>query len=198
MGIAHSTWYRFLKNARESWTSDGTVPKPAIMDSEMDLLPVRTVPLVSALPPAALADLLRGVIGEGAAVPLAGSVASDGFVVTRVKEYRSTSMPLMRGRFVALAGGGTVVRLSLRPPRIVLAFMGIWLGFLAAVAALIVGARALDAGRSLLPLLAPAGLAALAWFLMVSVAAAEGRWALERLVEAAPALRRSATGEFRN
>jgi hypothetical protein len=164
----------------------------------MDLSPVRTVSLASPLPPAAIAEPFRGVIGERPAAPFSGSVASDGFVITRVKEYRSASMPLMRGRLVPLTGGGTGVRLSLRPPRIVLAFMGIWLGFLTAVAALIVGARALDAGRSLLPLLAPAGLAALSWFLMVSVSAAESRWALERLLEAVPALSRNGTSEFGN
>jgi hypothetical protein len=154
----------------------------------MNLIPVRTVPLASDLPPAALADLLRRVISDGPAAPFAGSVASDGFVITRMNEFRSTSMPLLRGSFVAVPGGGTGVRLRLRPPRIVFAFMGLWLGFLAAVAALIVGAHAQDPGRSLLPLLAPAGLAALSWFMMVSVFAADGRWALERLLEAIPAL----------
>jgi hypothetical protein len=168
------------------------------MASAMELSPVRTVSLVSALPPDALADVLRGVIGSGPAAPFAGSVAPGEFVVTRVKDYRSASVPLMRGRLAALAGGGTGVRLRLRPPRIVIAFMGIWLGFLAAVAALIVGAHARDPGRSLLPLLAPAGMAALSWALTVSVCAAEGRWALERLLEATPALRPAGTGEFRN
>jgi hypothetical protein len=164
----------------------------------MDLMPVKTVPLASDLPPAALAELLRGVIGDGPATPFTGRVAPGGFVITRLNEFRSTSMPVLRGSFFATPGGGTGVRLRLLPPRIVLAFMGIWLGFLAAVAALILAARALDAGRSLLPLLAPAGLAALSWFLMVSVAAAEGRWALGRLLEAVPALRQGGTSEFGN
>jgi len=168
------------------------------MPAAMDLIPVRTVPLDSDLPPAALADLLRGIIGNGAAAPFAGSVASDGFVITRVNEYRSASMPQVRGWLVALPGGGTGLRLRLRPPRIVFVFMGIWLGFLAAVAALIVGARAQGAVRSLLPLLAPAGLAAFSWYLMISVFAAESRWALERLLEAVPALSRGETSEFGN
>jgi hypothetical protein len=168
------------------------------MAGVMDLIPVRTVLLATDHPPAALADLLRSVIGAGPPVPFTGSVAADGFVITRMNEFRSLSVPLVRGRYAALPGGGTRVRLRLRPPGIVIAFMAIWLGFLATVAALIVGAHLRDPGRSLLPLLAPAGLAALSWALMVSVSAAEDRWALERLLEAIPALRRAGTSEFRN
>jgi hypothetical protein len=159
------------------------------MAAVMKLFPVKTVPLASDLPPDALVDLLRGVIGDGPAAPFAGSIAPDGFVITRMKVYRSASMPLALGRFFDLPGGGTGVRLRLRPPGIVFAFMGIWLGFLAAVAVLVLGARALEPGSSLLPLLAPAGLAVCSWFLMTSVFAADARWALECLLEAVPTLR---------
>jgi hypothetical protein len=148
------------------------------------------VSLVSDLPPGELADLLRGVVGDGPAAPFAGSVAADGFVITRFSEFRSTVMPLLRGRLYAKAGGGTGVLLRLRPAGTVVVFMGIWLAFLAAVAAVIVVAHARDAGRSLLWLLAPAGLGALGWFLMTAVFAADARWAIEHLVESVPALRR--------
>jgi hypothetical protein len=160
------------------------------MADAMGLIPVKTAPLASELPPAALADLMRGIIGDGPAAPFNGTVAPGGFVITRLKEFRSTSMPVLRGSLVAAPGGGTSVRLRLHPPRIVFLFMGIWLGFLAAVAALILASRAQDPDRSLLPLLAPAALAAFTWFLMVSVFDADARWALDRLLEALPALRR--------
>jgi hypothetical protein len=155
----------------------------------MNLLPVRAVPLASELTPAALADLLRGVVGDGPAAPFAGAVGADGFVITRMNEFRSTIMPLLRGAFAAQPGGGTTVLLRLRPPGTVIAFMGIWLAFLAAVAGLVVVAHARDAGRSLLVLLAPAGLGAFSWFLMTAVFTADARWAVERLVESVPALR---------
>jgi hypothetical protein len=155
----------------------------------MDLLPVRTVPLASDLPPALLADRLRDVIGDGPAASFAGSVAADAFAVSRLNEFRGTAMPLLRGSLVAAPGGGTDVRLRLRPPNVVVVFMAIWLGFLAAVAAMILAAHARVPGRSLLPLLAPAGLAAFSWFLMASVFAADARWAVESLLAAVPALR---------
>ena len=154
----------------------------------MNLLPVRVVPLVSDLPPAGLAGLLRGLVGEGPAAPFAGAVTADGFVITRMKEFRSTVMPHLRGSFVAKPSGGTGVLLRLRPPGVVIAFMGIWLAFLAAVAAIIVAAHARDASRSLLVLLAPAGLGAFSWFLMTAVFDADARWAVECLVESVPAL----------
>jgi hypothetical protein len=156
----------------------------------MDFLPVRVVPLAADLPPRALADLLRSVIGDGPAAPFSGAVAADGFVITRINAFRSTVMPLVRGSILAQAGGGTAVRLRLRPPGTVLVFMGIWLAFLAAVAAVIVAAHARDADRSLLWLLAPAGLGALSWLLMTGVFAADARWAVEHLLESVPALRR--------
>ena len=154
----------------------------------MNLLPVRVVPLASDLPPGALADLLRGVVGDGPAATFAGEVAADGFVITRMNEFRSTVMPLLRGRLFAKAGGGTVVMLRLRPPGTVVVFMGIWLAFLAAVAAVIVIAHERETGRSLLWLLAPAGLGTCCWFLMIAVFSADARWAVEHLVERIPEL----------
>ncbi len=153
----------------------------------MKLLPVKTVTISSGLPPAALADLLRGLIGNGPAAPFAGSVATNGFAITRMNEFRSTFMPMVHGSLRA-ASGGTEVRLRLRPPGTVLVFMGIWLGFLTAIAGLILTAHARDAGRSLLLLLAPAGLTVFSWFLMTSVFAADARWAVEHLHERVTAL----------
>ena len=157
----------------------------------MKLLPVLVVPLASELPPGELAARLRVVVGNGPAAPFAGAVGTDGFVITRMNEFRSTVMPLVRGRLIAKPGGGTGVLLRLRPPGTVFVFMGIWLGFLAAVAAVIVVAHARDTGRSLLWLLAPAGLGAFCWFLMTAVFTADARWAVEHLVESVPALRRN-------
>jgi hypothetical protein len=154
----------------------------------MSLLPVRVVPLASDLPPGVLAETLRGVVTSGPASPFTGAVAADGFVIARMNEFRSTVMPLLRGRCSAGPGGGTRVLLRLSPPRTVVAFMGIWLTFLAALAAIIVAAHARDAGPTLLALLVPAGLGAFSWFLMNSVFAADARWAVEHLVEAVPAL----------
>jgi len=160
------------------------------MRAAMNLLPFRRVPLASDLPPGALAELLRGVVGDAPAAPFAGSVAANGFVITRMNEFRSTIMPLLSGRILAQEGGGTEVLLRLRPPGTVIVFMGIWLAFLAAVAALIVIAHLRDTGRSLLWLLAPAGLGACCWFLMIAVFVADVHWAVEHIVESVPALRR--------
>jgi len=156
----------------------------------MNLLPVRVVPLASDLAPGALADLLRGLVGDGPAASFSGAVTADGFIITRMNEFRSTVMPLLRGRLFAKAGGGTGVMLRLRPPGTVIVFMGIWLAFLAAVAAVIVVAQTREPGRSLVWLLAPAGLGACSWFLMTAVFTADARWAVEHLVELVPALRR--------
>jgi hypothetical protein len=156
----------------------------------MNLLPVLVVPLASDLTPGALADLMRGVVGDGPAAPFAGAVAADGFVITRLNEFRSTVMPLLRGKLLAKASGGTEVLLCLRPPGTVIVFMGIWLAFLAAVAAVIVVAHARETGHSLLWLLAPGGLGAFCWFLMTAVFTADARWAVEHLVESVPALHR--------
>lgn len=156
----------------------------------MNLLPIRTVALASELSPADLADSLRGAVGDDPAAPFAGSVAADHFVIDHVREFRSTFMPLARGDIAATAGGGCQVRLRLRPHSIVFVFMSIWLGFLASVAGVIAVAHARDSGRSLVPLLAPIGLAGFSWWLTCSVFAAEARWTLECLLERVPALRR--------
>jgi hypothetical protein len=156
----------------------------------MKMLPVRVVHLASDLPPGALTALLREVVGDGPAAPFAGVVTAGGFEITRLNEFRSTIMPLLHGKLLAQPAGRTRVLLRLRPPRTVAAFMGIWLAFLAAVAATIVVTNARDAGRSLLWLLAPAGLGAFSWFLMTAVFDADARWAVEHLVELVPALDR--------
>ncbi|HEY5997923.1 MAG TPA: hypothetical protein VI078_01285 [bacterium] len=155
----------------------------------MVLLPLRTVSLASDLAPPALVPRLRLAIGEGPGQPFSGSVTDAGFVITRLREFRSTAMPVLRGQIAPAPGGGAAVRLRLAPARIVVVFMVIWLGFLGAVAALVVASHALDARRSLLWLLAPGGLAALSWHVMGSVFAADARWALEHLLERLPALR---------
>jgi hypothetical protein len=155
----------------------------------MSLLPFRVVPLATDLPPGALAEVLRGVVTSGTATPFTGAVGVDGFVIARMNEFRSTVMPLLRGRFFAGPGGGTRVLLRLSPPRTVVAFMGIWLAFLAALAVIVVAAHARDAGRNLVALLVPAGLGVFSWFLMTAVFAADARWAVEHLVDVVPALR---------
>jgi hypothetical protein len=164
----------------------------------MNLLPVRVVLLTADLAPGALADLLRGLVGDGPAAPFTGAVAPDGFVIARMNEYRSTIMPLLRGTIRVKADGGTGVDLRLRPPGTIIVFMGIWLAFLAAVAAVIGLAHARDTGRSLLWLLVPAGLGAFSWFLMTAVFTADARWAVQHLVESVPALHATDPGEFRN
>jgi hypothetical protein len=155
----------------------------------MGLVPRRTVPLASDMAPQALAELLRQAIGGGDDRPFSGSVADGGFVITRLRAFRSTAMPVLRGALAPAPGGGTRVRLRLAPARVSVVFMAVWLGFLGAVAALIVAAHTLGGRRSLLWLLAPGGLAALSWHVMGSVFAADARWALEHLLEQLPALR---------
>lgn len=155
----------------------------------MALLPLRTVSLISALPPAGLAELLRQAVGDDPGSSFSGSVTDAEFVITRLRAYRSTFMPVLRGALSPSPGGGTRVRVRLAPPAVVLVFMAIWLGFLGAIMAAIFAGHALGGGRSLLWLLAPAGLAGLSWHLMCSVFAADTHWAVEHLLERLPALR---------
>jgi len=154
------------------------------------LLPLLTDEFTAAAPPPAVVAALRRAVGDRGApggFPFSGSVTDEGFVITRFNEYRSTFMPHVRGR-LRPAPGGTLVHLTLRPHWSVLAFMGIWLLFLAAFAVIVLASRALDPSRSLLPLAVPAGLAAFSWFLMVGVFAADARWAILRLRERVPGL----------
>jgi hypothetical protein len=116
-------------------------------------------------------------------------VNPGGFVITRFAEFRSASMPQLRGSIATAPRGGADVLVRLRPSNTVIVFMGIWLGFLAAVALLMLAARAHGSDRSPLLPLAPAALAAFSWYLMLSVFKAEARWALESLAAAMPALR---------
>ncbi|HWR98687.1 MAG TPA: hypothetical protein VN317_09735 [Candidatus Methanoperedens sp.] len=164
----------------------------------MVLVPLRTIALASDLPPATLLDLLRQAVGAESEQPFSGRVADAGFVITRLRAFRSTFMPVLRGTVDPGPGGGSRVRVRLAPPGVVVAFMAIWLGFLAAVAAMLVAAAKADPGRSLLPLLAPAGLAGLSWHVMTSVFAADARWAVEHLLERLPALRPDLRHEGRN
>jgi hypothetical protein len=151
----------------------------------MNLLPAQTVHLASDLPPAALADALRALIGAGLDAPFAGRVDTESFLITRMRDYRSAHLPVLRGR-LAPAGGGTAVRLRLRAHPSVFWLAGIWSLFLAAFAGIIGAGHALNPARSLLLLLIPAGLAAFSWYLTVAVFAAEARWALRHLCEKAP------------
>jgi hypothetical protein len=144
---------------------------------------------VSDLAPEALAGLLREAVGEDPRRPFSGSVTDGAFVITRLREYRSTFMPVLRGLLAPGPDGSSRVRLRLRPPSVVIIFMTVWLGFLAAVAATILAGRAFGGTRSLLWLLAPAGVAVRSWRLMCSVFAADARWAVEHLLEKLPALR---------
>lgn len=146
----------------------------------MHLAPFASVALRSPLPPAELAAALRPLIGPPGA-PFAGSVDGGGFVVTRVNGYHGSFRPVARGAFRP-AAAGTEVLLRLRPHGQVFAFMGIWLLFLAGFAAIVLVARAHDPSRSLLPLLAPGGLALLSWHLTAGVFAAEARWTVEQLL----------------
>jgi hypothetical protein len=148
----------------------------------MKLLPALTVDLASDLPPAELLAALRGIVGPGPDAAFAGSVGADGFLVTWVNDYRAAHLPRLRGR-LSPAAGGTVVHVRLRPHPAVLLLMAMWLLFLAAAAGIVAAAREADPSRSLLPLLLPAGAAALSWLLMAAVFAADARWALERLRE---------------
>lgn len=155
----------------------------------MNLLPIQSLTLVSELPPEALADALRGVVGDGPTTPFAGTVGVEGFFINRISEFRSTAMPLLRGSLASAPGGGSAVRLRLSPPTTIVVFMAIWLGFLGAAAALLTAARAADPGRSALWPLAPAAVAAGSWLLMASVFDANAGWAVRNLLERVPALR---------
>lgn len=155
----------------------------------MLLIPWLVRDLESNLPPRALAAALRAHVAKGSGTAFSGRVSPEGMTVIGMREYRSTFLPVISGRFTA-RGRGTAVHIRMRPPAAVIVFMGIWFLFLAVVSGGIVGLRLLSTGRTLLPLLLPAGLAGLSWHVMVGVFAADCRWALEHLLERVPELRR--------
>jgi hypothetical protein len=152
----------------------------------MKLLPARAAHLRSDLPPAALEEVLRRLVGTGPDAVFSGRVEEGGFLVTGVRGRPAEHLPVIRAR-LAPDGAGTSVRLRLRAHAAVLLMMAMWLLFLGAAAAIVVCAHARDpAGRSLWLLLLPAGLAAFSWHLMAGVFEADARRALEGLCAKAP------------
>jgi hypothetical protein len=145
--------------------------------------------LRTGLAPDSLRDELARIISEAGAgeeageTPLQGSVGENTFEVRRVNVYRSSYLPVMKGRLVDRAGGAEI-DLFFRPHRQVVIFLSIWLTFLL-LASLLIGVVSLSAGSvRLWFLLIPLGLGVLTWILSLRVFDSDCRWVLEALKDA--------------
>lgn len=104
------------------------------------------------------------------------------FEVRRVNSYKSSYLPLTRGRVVN-SPGGTELELSFRPHRQVLVFFSIWLTFLLLASGLIVVSSFTHGAQRLLFLSAPFGLAAFTLVLGYRVFRSDCGWVEEALKE---------------
>ena len=153
----------------------------------MGLLPIAALDLESKLPPEVLLGHLRAAIGGHPGAPFAGEARPGRFRITRVNEYRTTFLPVVTGSILP-AGGGSAVRLRMRPHASVLVFLAIWLAFLAVVTGLAVAWRLRSPANSALWLAGPALLAAVTWRIVSGVFSAEARWLVGHLQATIPAL----------
>jgi hypothetical protein len=120
---------------------------------------------------------------EAGETPLQGCVGENTFEVRRVNVYRSSYLPLMKGRLVDCAGGAEI-ELFFRPHRQVVIFLSIWATFLL-LASLLITVASLGAGSARLwLLLIPLGLGALTWILSLRVFDGDCRWVLEAFEDA--------------
>jgi len=127
--------------------------------------------------------LTRQISEDGAAgSTFHGRMGEDDFEVRRVNAYRSSYLPLTRGRIVDRPEGAEL-ELSFRPNRQVVIFLSIWLTFLLLVSLLIVVSSLTAGPPRLLLLTAPLGLAALSWILTVRVFSSDCRWVAKALEE---------------
>ena len=112
--------------------------------------------------------------------PYRGSVGEKNFEINRINAYRSSYLPLIRGRFHH-GPEGTSVEVTMRPHRQILIFSSIWFSFLLCSSLLIVLAASGGYPARLLLLAIPLGLALSSWLLTVSVFDSDCHWARKSL-----------------
>ncbi len=125
--------------------------------------------------------------GEPIDSPFVGTVGEEGFRISGFKDYRSSFLPSVEGRFEDEGGAaGVTVRLKMRPHREVVIFLSIWYFFLL-LCSLVILFSSLGAGPfRLLLLVVPLGLGAATWILSTLVFESDCLWALKILEEALP------------
>jgi hypothetical protein len=152
-------------------------------------LPFRRYRFQTGIPPSLLQDLLVQEIGGGAASRTSseeappsyqGRVNTHGFEINRINAYRSTHMPLIRGRIIS-GPAGTEVEVTMRPHRQVFVFSSIWYLFLLCSSLLILLAATGGHLVRLLLLSVPLGLAVSSWLLTLAVFESDCLWARKSL-----------------
>jgi len=136
------------------------------------------------LPPKRVNELLARLISEDgdARSAFLGSSGENGFEVRRVNAYKSSYLPLARGKIVGCPGGAEL-ELSFRPHRQVIIFFSIWLTFLLLASLLIAVSSFTHGPQRLLLLTVPFGLAALTLLLGYRVFISDCRWVEKALEE---------------
>jgi H+/gluconate symporter-like permease len=144
----------------------------------------RTSRLPVGLTPERANELLSRLISESGDTSGAflGRWEETRFEVRRVNSYKSSYLPLTRGRVVN-SPGGAELELSFRPHRQVFVFFSIWLTFLLLASGLIAVSSFTHGAQRLLFLGAPFGLAALTLFLGYRVFRSDCGWMEETLKE---------------
>jgi len=127
-------------------------------------------------------ELLASLISESSDTDSAfqGTSGENEFEVRRVNSYKSSYLPLARGKVVH-SPGGAELELSFRPHRQVLVFFSIWLTFLLLASGLIVVSSFSYGAQRLLLLTVPFGLAALTLVLGYRVFRSDCGWVEEAL-----------------
>ncbi|MGC4090050.1 MAG: hypothetical protein QM756_19650 [Polyangiaceae bacterium] len=160
------------------------------------LVPYRQIELYSPLPVAVLLSLLEKSVEPkrwarfgGAARPFEGTVGQSTFDIRRIIAGRNSFSPQMIGS-VTTEGQGSRVLLTMRLLPVVAIFTSIWCGALVCFA---VAAAVSSNGTTLVPLLAPVGMALFGAVLAVGSFAFEARKAERLLAALLQAERRAAS-----
>lgn len=135
--------------------------------------------------------------GEASGSSFVGTVGEEGFRIIGFRDYRSSFLPSIKGRFEGGAAGATI-HLSMRPHREVLIFLSIWYLFLLLCSLLILYSSFGTGPFRLLLLVVPLGLGAATWILSALVFESDALWALRILKEALPGGRDGTAAEEEN
>ena len=144
----------------------------------------RTSRLPTDLPPKRVNELLARLISEDSDTPSAflGRSGENGFEVRRVNTYKSSYLPLVKGKILGCPGGAEL-ELSFRPHRQVIIFFSIWLTFLLLASLLIVVSSFTHGPQRLLLLTVPFSLATFTLLLGHRVFISDCRWVEKALEE---------------
>ena len=146
------------------------------------LVPFCRFRLVPEISPSAFAARLEKEIGAGKEGAFEGSFDKEGFIIGKIRRYRSTSMPRVTGRILE-EDGKSAVEITMRPHREVLIFASVWFFFLTLFTALIIF-FSLDGELVRIFFAAiPLGLFVSSWLLLLRVFESDCRWTREALQE---------------